>query len=143
MRKQAVSTLSYLLQSRPVDAAIQDAWIDATLPLVLDVESSIQAKVCQAVCDIVIAGATSPLDSPENQAVWAICGKIGDVGCSKLLKSAVSAMRRLGVFKSMAEKAGGPKMKTVLAAIKTACCVTLTGEFMIFVLWEVVYSAPR
>jgi hypothetical protein len=128
VRKQAVSTLSSLLQARPMDTAIQEAWIDAALPLVLDVESTIQAKVCQAVCDIIIVGATAPLDSPENQAVWAICGKIGDVGCSKLLKSAVSALRRLGIFKSMAEKSSGPKMKAVLSAIKTACCVTLTGE---------------
>ena len=127
MRKQAAQTLTQLLQARPADSALQEAWIEAVLPLVLDVETSIQLKACQAVCDVLIAGVAATPGSPQSEAVWTICCKMGELGCSKLLKSAVSGMRRLGVLRAMNDKASAPTMKTVLANIKSACCVTLNS----------------
>ena len=130
VRKQAAVSLTTLLQDRPLDSLLQEAWIEFVLPLVLDPESSIQSKACQSVYDIVLAGTVMQVGSPASEAVWEICGKIGDLGCTNLLKSAVATMGRQGMLKSASER-GKHCITSILGAVKDACCAdVLTGVFV-------------
>lgn len=54
MRKQAASSLTALTKSRPADSAMQDAWVNAVLPMITDPESTAQAKVAGCVYDLII-----------------------------------------------------------------------------------------
>ena len=127
VRKQAIMSLSAILQCRPVDTLLQEAWIDAVLPLVLDPETSVQAKVTQSVFDIILLAAVEDPTSGANEAAWSICSKIGEIGSTKLLQTAVTLTKKNGLLKNVAEKSSSIALHDVLKAVKQACCVMLVG----------------
>lgn len=127
VRKQAIMSLSAILQCRPVDKLLQEAWIDAVLPLILDPETSVQAKVTQSVFDIILMAAVEDPSSSLNEATWSICSKIGESGSTKLLQTAVTATKKNGLLKQTAEKSNSIVLQDVLKGVKQACCVMLVG----------------
>ena len=127
VRKQAIVSLSAILQCRPLDSMLQDAWLDAVLPLILDPETTVQSKVTQSVFDIILLAAVEDPTTTINQAAWSICSKIGEMGCSKLLQNAVTATKKNGLLKNNADRQNSITLHDVLQAVKNACCVMVAG----------------
>jgi hypothetical protein len=103
-RKQALSSLTDLVVARPADAALQEAWVAAALPLATDPESSVQQKLAQSAHELLVTKAfqwgkekaladkakrtDSRRRSINNDAtksdlnVWRICDRIASTGAS-------------------------------------------------------------
>ena len=127
VRKQALSSLTSLLLSRPSDSMLQDAWVVAALPLASDGENTVQQKVAQGAYDLMIAPAVQweraqrkagdALGAPVVFPVWDLCLRVVASDRTKLLRSAVSTMIRHGLLSS-----GAHSLSLVLRAVRSACC---------------------
>jgi hypothetical protein len=142
-RKQALTSLSELVQARPADGVLQDAWVTGALPLATDPESSIQQKLAQCSFDLLIANAVTwakqytskdtGVSDLSISLVWNLCTRISETGRSKLLKTCISTMLKQDVIKSTPvtskpvsfSAVSSSNMNVILQAVKLACCVGL------------------
>lgn len=148
-RKQALASLSELVQARPADEVLQDAWVTGALPLATDPESSVQQKLSQCCFDLIISNAVlwakyhSSKDKDRGDVdvcdlgislVWPLCARISETGRSKLLKTCISTMMQQDVIKAAPSKtvtfsiASSNNLNVILQAVKLACCTGLSDS---------------
>lgn len=141
VRKQSLSSITFLVKTRSSELLIQEAWIVSALPLASDAETSIQIKLASCAYDLLIEPAIEwektykslvkqnkvqhgefDLIIPSSIS-WLLCMKIVVSGRSKLLKSTVKIMLQQGF---LGEK--GSSISILINAIKTACCYSLSSD---------------
>lgn len=122
VRKQSVFSLTNLLQARPTDEMLHEAWVLGALPLASDCESTVQNRLGQCAFDLLISRVVETASTSTSIAAWSICVKIAAIGRNKLLRSAIGNAYRQGLFKSDASVFS---IKKVVKAVKSACCTEL------------------
>ena len=125
VRKQSVFSLTNLLQARPTDEMLHEAWVLGALPLASDCESTVQNRLGQCVFDLLISRVVETASTTTGIAAWSICVKIATMGRNKLLRSAIGNAYRQGLFKSDASVFS---IKKVVKAVKSACCTELDSS---------------
>lgn len=98
VKKQAMQSLTDLLRVHHQSELLLANWIQAVVPLCLDSEGSVVAKVCNIFADLVIAKVTTDqtMTSLEGQLAWKILFKIGELGMNPLLKTMTAMMMKQG-----------------------------------------------
>ena len=133
VRKQAIFSLTNLVNCRRNESLLQEAWVVSVLPLVADGESTVQAKFAQCAYDILITSvlawdeenkskkSSNGTEKDSDVYAWSTCVRIVSSGRSKLLKSCIILMARLGLFSN----SGKNSLKNLLRIIKNACVYSL------------------
>ena len=136
VRKQAISSLTNLVNCRKNENLLQEAWVVSVLPLVADGESTVQAKFAQCAYDILINSVlawdeenkstkkSTNTSSDSDSLAWSMCVRTVTSGRSKLLKSCIILMARIGLFAN----SGKNSLKNLLRIIKYACVYSIDTE---------------
>jgi hypothetical protein len=141
VRKQSLSSITFLVKTRSSELIIQDAWVVSALPLASDAETTVQIKLASCAYNLLIEPAIEwektyktlvkqhksqrgefDLIIPSSIS-WILCMRIALSGRLKLLKSTVKIMIQQGF---LGEK--GSSISSLISAVKTACCYSLTSD---------------
>jgi hypothetical protein len=119
IRKQGLQGLTQLMQARPSDVLLQDAWIGSALPLVADAESSIVQKLATVAYELIFETLADWIKNKRESSrktilLWNLCVKIGSVRREGLLRSCVAVMIKQGLIATNS-------MKTWFKSIWNAC----------------------
>ncbi|XP_059148534.1 condensin-2 complex subunit D3-like [Physella acuta] len=83
VRKQAVQSVTELLEAFPQDKNIQKAWIFGLLPQVMDRETSVQEKCFDHLEELILKNLSASRDS-DSGIEWELLNIIADETCEKL-----------------------------------------------------------
>ncbi|XP_065191114.1 condensin-2 complex subunit D3-L-like isoform X1 [Sycon ciliatum] len=78
VRKQALSSLSGLLQQQGEDSQVQKLWLEAVLPMVLDRETSVKQRCCQLLQTYILKYIETAVqsESSEHDRAWSMLSHI-------------------------------------------------------------------
>lgn len=114
VRKEAVNVISQLLTSRPGDAMLQQQWVNTVMPLAMDPESSVQAKVASCAYDVIIERAVAE----DDVNVWKLCGCIASTDRCDMLRAIVANMIRSNLLKYDGKD---KSMNQIIKSIRRVC----------------------